>query len=919
MSGRDRDEALSFYAQTLEMQFPGTSASTIETALENAIEGKKPGLEARPIATGGARSTPPPMSAPEPQVIDDSSEDDKIELGDPDFEMGMEIGLVEEDITPEEVFQLNQSFAAIGQDPARKAKFLAGLRLGSTVGRVKLDSEKQVPVAANSADARREEYWKGKLLSKGQDPVAAFAQVTFDSARDVSRLIGTDVGKTNFLGAGPEEGSISNEQQAWEGILSNNINFNEEVLSKAAKNRKEEKWKKTSEAFMNRFLDGPGGVLQPHVSAYKRVLQGAALWFNKTFSEFDGDPELAVKKIAAYIIANTVGKISAVGHGRDITRDLENIDAGELLNITNFEMKSESPNAIPETAHSKTIDTLRKLDGSLNIPSQNKILVAKGIDLDQDIEYFGEQIGLEEAFRREFLFQLFIQAKLIRPLYGNMAADPANARREIMKIFNENVKDDTDIAYVVKGASKDATVKKQDLNFSADMYINLLKEAGKSEDRSEEMSDEEIDAIMSRLEDPEVSEDKKKLMMTNIIATRIMQTVDNAQASFRDYDYRVLSKKQKMAFDAIRDEDVDPDTLTYLTIFNDTISEIAPLAVLSIKEIAKGLTPEEVAQISKLLPMYNEKEVKALADDAIKAAASDSVGIAAIERMVYGKDEVVELAGETDNAERPATRGGEVFMQNIAEEDLNFLLDSGAVAPSVVRNIVGSLMGKTLRGGGLSKIPDIDFNRINQSVTTNVVRNAVQVEKEMLKLMKAEFGSISMADAQNSAFETAAEIGIKETKAKFLEKNEKDLQIKTIYPFVGRVKRMPDFDKMNPAAKNFVCWFTAIADVNHGGAATMEEKKKTAKKIFDKLLSIGKSMLGEASDDAKKFTEKIDDSIKEIIGKVKSDLEAMEEFTNKAVRSLAKNPAQIRDVIIQAIGMHLQDVNARSVRPEEEE
>jgi len=284
--------------------------------------------------------------------------------------------------------------------------------------------------------------------------------------------------------------------------------------------------------------------------------------------------------------------------------------------------------------------------------------------------------------------------------------------------------------------------------------------------------------------------------------------------------------------------------------------------------------------------------------------------------MVYGKDEVVELAGETDAVERPATRGGEIFMQNIAEQDLDFLLDTGAAAPSIVRNIVGSLMGKTLRGGGLSKIPDIDFNRVNQSIATNAVRNAVQVEKEMLKLFKSEFGSVDMSEAQNSSFETAAELGIKETKANFLEKNMKDLQIKTIYPFVGRVKTMPDFEKMNPAAKNFVCWCTAIADANHDGAATMEEKKKTAKKIFDKLLSIGDRMLGKASEDTKKFTEEIDDNLAEIMSKVKTDLEAMEEFTSKAVRSLSKNKDQMRNAIIQAVGMHIQDINMLPVKEE---
>ena len=190
-----------------------------------------------------------------------------------------------------------------------------------------------------------------------------------------------------------------------------------------------------------------------------------------------------------------------------------------------------------------------------------------------------------------------------------------------------------------------------------------------------------------------------------------------------------------------------------------------------------------------------------------------------------------------------------------------------------------------------------------------VVRSAVQVEKEMIKMMTSEFSGIDLREAQDAAYVTAAELGVKETKAKFLEKNMKEFQIKTIYPFVGRVKRMPDFGKMNPAAKNFVCWFTAIADKNSGGASTMEERKATAIKIYDKLLSIAKKMLGEATEETKNFTEEIDENLKEIIGKVSSELEAMEEFTSKAVKSLAKNKEQMRDVIIQSIGMYIQDVN----------
>ena len=75
-------------------------------------------------------------------------------------------------------------------------------------------------------------------------------------------------------------------------------------------------------------------------------------------------------------------------------------------------------------------------------------------------------------------------------------------------------------------------------------------------------------------------------------------------------------------------------------------------------------------------------------------------------------------------------------------------------------------------------------------------------------------------------------------------------------------------------------------------------------------------MLGKASEDTKKFTEEIDDNLAEIMSKVKTDLEAMEEFTSKAVRSLSKNKDQMRNAIIQAVGMHIQDINMLPVKEE---
>jgi hypothetical protein len=368
-----------------------------------------------------------------------------------------------------------------------------------------------------------------------------------------------------------------------------------------------------------------------------------------------------------------------------------------------------------------------------------------------------------------------------------------------------------------------------------------------------------------------------------------------------------LVESKNFAFDVLKDDDASSEDINYVNVYNDIMSELAPTAEKQIKEIeSTGLTKEELGSLKKYTPYYSEQQVKDLASDVIRAAASEEVGISAVTRIVYGMPEKVDFEGQSDEVERPATRGGETLLQNIASEDLDFLVDSGAAGPSIVRNIVGSIMGKTLRGGGLQKIPDLDFNSINKAIATKVVRSAVQVEKEMIKMMSSEFSGIDLREAQDAAYVTATELGVKETKAKFLEKNMKDFQVKTIYPFVGRVKRMPDFGKMNPAAKNFVCWFTAIADKNSGGASTMEERKATAKQIFDKLLEAGDQMINGKKADVKEMTDKVDTGINSAI---QTEIESIKDYSDKEVKKLVKNKKQMRDVVIQAIGMHIQDTS----------
>ena len=118
-----------------------------------------------------------------------------------------------------------------------------------------------------------------------------------------------------------------------------------------------------------------------------------------------------------------------------------------------------------------------------------------------------------------------------------------------------------------------------------------------------------------------------------------------------------------------------------------------------------------------------------------------------------------------------------------------------------------------------------------------------------------------------------------------------------IYPFVGRVKKMPDFRAMNPPAKNFVCWFSAVADKQHGGAATMDERKAVAENLFNLLMKMGS---GEV-DNATKEVEKIIATTEKIVSKKFSELESLEDFSSKEVKRIRKDPNLMKQIVKQAM------------------
>jgi len=733
-------------------------------------------------------------------------------------------------------------------------------------------------------------YWNS-LIKKVEDGemfgLQAVSQSVIDSMDTVSRMIGTQhAAKFGYGGAGTEESTSSEgEASSWKGILNNEINTNDEVTYKLpAKKKTEEFWKPRVIKFINKFGTGTAGSLSEVSGKFTELV-------NAGYSKYE-QSGLDIVKFLSQVANRVVESILYDPTYGALTRNVASTDSQALSKLidTGFSAQiKKEPFNIPN----KTVFTQRRLDPN------------------EKIEHAGEEKTLRQAIIDAVVAYAIVKSDEFKLEKRDLSSDLENETRDkaIQQIISGLSSNDS-FNFTQGSGNAKSTFKIDKKNIIEDVtaYVDQrFEQANLEKEEPEFMSDEDFADLQSRLEDPNMPEDEKKLAFTDAIASRIMQNDDGSSSSFRDYDYRVLSRKQKLAFDALKDDEASSEDINYVNVFNDIISELAPTAEKEIKEIENsGLTQEEVSQLKKYTPYYNEQQVKDLASDVIRAAASDEVGIPAVTRIVYGMPEKVEFEGQRDEVERASTRGGETLLQSIESEDLDFLVDSGAAGPSIVRNIVGSIMGKTLRGGGLQKIPDLDFNKINKAIATKVVRSAVQVEKEMIKMMTSEFSGIDLREAQDAAYVTAAELGVKETKAKFLEKNMKEFQIKTIYPFVGRVKRMPDFGKMNPAAKNFVCWFTAIADKNSGGASTLEERKATAKEIFDKLLAAGDQMINGKKSDVKEMTDKVDAGINSAI---QTEIEAIKDYSDKTVKSLVKNKKQMRDVIIQAIGMHIQDAS----------
>lgn len=702
-------------------------------------------------------------------------------------------------------------------------------------------------------------YWKEKQdeVLETSDPVGVVAQTVMDSMDAVSRTIATEVSvKFGFLGADVQKSfSGSPEERSWNGILSNDINTNNEVLyALPAEKKTESFWKSRVTKFINKFQSGNAGSLSPFSNQFTRITTFAA----DRYEEETGD---TLMNFLDEVVSRVVETILSHPVYGATTRNIASSDKELLFSTidTGFSAQiKKSPFNVPN----RTTFTARVSNGDLD---PNAIVTHAGQEkttrdaiVDAVVAYV---IIKSSEFKKE--------RKDLDPQLSNEAKDAA-----IQQIV-ANLKDSETFTFTEgTGDNKQSfMLSKDDIVQEVNSYVDQkFMEAG-SREAAEEI--EETDTDSNYLEDPSVSEKEKKERFTDEIASQIMRNTGSV-ASYRDYFNRVIMKKFDLGMQGLKDLD-DPETqdeVNLITIFNDTLSEILPSILKTLEEMTKEFVGKGLAAADL------EPFIEGIAQ------------IRALEKIVYSK----------------ATRGGEATIQNLSGNKIkiddeeydafDFFSEGRNTGSAILRQVVSDLIGASLKGS-IGNIETINFN-----FEQKVKRQAQNIEDHLLGEIKKLFGGIDLKTAQDVSFAVAVQLGLDESKAKFLEPNGRDLQIKMIYPFVGRVKKMPDFRAMNPPAKNFVCWFSAIADKQHGGAATIDERKAVAEKLFNLLMKMGSGEM----DNATKEVEKIIDTTEKIVGKKFSEIEALEDFTSKEVKRIRKNPELLKQIVKQAMKMHLEDV-----------
>lgn len=701
-----------------------------------------------------------------------------------------------------------------------------------------------------------QDYWNkayDNLLAGKVSPLTSVSQVVIDSMDAVSRIIGTEV-SVKFGYGGEEVASSyvgSPEEKAWKGVLSNGINTNHEVVYKLPADQKtKDFWKERVVKFINKFQTGQAGSLSGFTEEFIKLASTA-------YDMFENQSGLS--------LADFVSKVA-------------NRVTDSILNDPVYGANTRNTTQSSAEFLKKTIDTgfsyqIKKKP--FGIPNRT-LFLSRDLNPEDLIMHAGEEKTMRQALVDAVVAYVIVKSNEFQKEKKQLDKDLASeARDEAIQKIIASVAGGEKFNYSSgTGDNKSTfTISKQQIIEDVSSFVD--QQFIEAESNQKAIESEDLDETEEFLEDPTKTPKEKKLKFNYEVAAQIMRATDSI-ANFRNYFDRVLVKKFQGALKALDnlDDFKGESTANYITIFNDTLSEIIPSVEESLKDIVK------------------KGESEGLTSDDLKLHKEAIAQVKGIRKFVYGT----------------TTRGGSQTIQNLDNgfisfdgnkyNALDFFSDGDNVGPAILRQIVSDLIGTKLKGA-LKSVKTIDFK-----FEKKVIRQAEAVEEVLRKEILSYFSGINLKEAQNAANLTGQQLGMPETKTIFLEPNMKEVQLKTIYPFVGRVKKMPDWDKMNPAAKNYVAWFTAIADKRVGGASSMDERVKVAKELYDKLMRIATGEIDEASKDVKETIAKTE----KVIDAMMSEVEVVEEFTKEQTKRIIKDPSLMKYIVTQAMSMYLEDL-----------
>lgn len=688
------------------------------------------------------------------------------------------------------------------------------------------------------------------------DPVFLVARTTTNMMRVVSSIIEKEE-SVKFVGS-PEQKEAyqgSPEAQAWKGILSNEESVHFATMYRLpAKKKTDEFWTPRVINFIVKMLEGASG---------------------SQYAEFSNQYKELVAKGVEYSGSNNINEFLS---------QVVPLVVNELLRDKDYGALTRNIPSSGEKTLSKLIDagfSAQIKKNPFNI-SSNKIFMQRKINPDDLIQHAGEEKTFKQAIIDAIIAYVIVKSDEFKKQRRGLEKDLEKEERDaaIQKIIKDLSLSNTFTYTAGTGSDKASfVITKEDILKDTEAFVDSKfgEKSKKDDSKYVEISDQEFEKMQKEIEDEKVPYKQRKEILTDEIASEIMRNTGSV-ASFRDYFTRVIEKKYTLAMAALEniDDPVMQHDTNFIGIFNDTLAEIAAPVEKALQELIKEANAEGISR--------EEME------DLIEAL----VQVKALSKFIYS----------------PETRGGEFTIENlengvldIGDEKVNALeFFSGMnIGSAILRYIVSDLIGTKLKGTGMKNIPGIDFD-LKKAVKTT----AMKTEKDIYKAISALYKGIDMTTAQTLAHSIGGQMGVRESKSLFLEKKDmKTIQPKVSWAFVGRIKKLPDFAKRNASAKNYICWFSAIAAKELNNLSpTVDEIVPIVERIYNEIKSQVDGQIQSGSDKISPTIKNIENTIDNSL----SEIEAIEQFTQDQVNIIRRDPEKMKSIVKQAILLHLDDI-----------